>query len=343
MKRSLRALGALCAIALASACAGPSNSAAGFVSNTGALPARGSVPTHLPSELLFVPTENGTIDIYSLKRPNQSGVIARITGLTASQQEMTVDANNDLFVVNNGGSANDDYVSEYVPPYTGAPTILNTVWKNEIFYPIGVAVDANGTVYVSGCGTYCFEQAAVYVYPGGATSPARAIKSARFNSLGGLAVDAHGTLYVFNWNDATFGSDVFQIAPGSKSPKPMHLHGLDTGNGGNGVSLDAAGDLYVGGISSGSNYILEFKPGARNAFRVIDSMPFTDSPGMLDVGPDGNLYVPIACPFPPCTSVYGFRPRGRNPFESIGSSPYAATTILGVATAPNLQLEGSKR
>jgi hypothetical protein len=343
MRRPRLPLIAPCAILLVTACAGPAGSNAGFPANTAVLPAaRTERGATLPSQLLFVPTETGTIDVYPLKNPNQGGVIAQITGLTASQQQMTVDAVNDLFIVNNGPSAGDDYVLEYAPPYTGTPTKLNTIWMSEIFFPVGIAVDSSGTVYVSSCGAYCLETPAVYVYPAGATSPTKAITSAQLNSLAGLTLDSKGNLYVFNWNDATFASDVFTIAAGSSTPKPMRLHGLDTGDGGNGLRFDAAGDLYVAASSSGSNYVLEYKPGARNAFRAIDSMPFTDSPTMLDVGPDGNLYVPVACPFAPCTLVYGFRPRRQKAFESIGSSQYG-TAILGVATAPNLALEGSKR
>ncbi len=108
------------------------------------------------------------------------------------------------------------------------------------------------------------------------------------------------------------------------------------------MSLDAKGNLYVSATSSGSNYILEYKPHAHNATRVIDTMPFLDEPLQLQVGPDGNLYVPIECPFAPCTAVYAFKPRGKKAFESIGGSNNTLSTF-GVATAPNLQLEGTPR
>jgi hypothetical protein len=63
----------------------------------------------LPKQLLFIPTEAGTIDIYPLKNP--SGPIQSISGLTASQDQMVTDGAGNLYVVNNGASANDLYVS----------------------------------------------------------------------------------------------------------------------------------------------------------------------------------------------------------------------------------------
>ena len=330
------------ALAVLSACAGSSMPSAGLLGSPSVLPPRPAAHAHaLPSQLLFVPLENGTIDIYPLKNPKKNGVAGQITGLSGSQEGMTVDAGGNLFVVNNGSFANDDYVSVFAPPYTGAPTILNTVWQNEVFYPEGIAVDASGTAYVSSCGGYCLETPAVYVYPPGATSPAKQITSSKFNSLAGLAADAKGDLYIAAWSDESFGMDVFKIAAGSSKAKPLHLHGLVTGDGGNGVTLDAHGILYVSATSSGSNYILEYKPGKRNAFRMIDSLPFTVSPLMLDVGPDGDLYVPVSCSFQPCTQVYGFKPGARKAFESIGAEQNAADTF-GVATFPNLLLQGSK-
>lgn len=296
----------------------------------------------LPSQLLFVPLENGTIDIYPLKRPNKTGPVAEITGLTAIQDGMVVDANGNLFVANNGAFGNDDYVMEFAPPYTSPPAILNTVWMNQIFIPIDVAVDGHGTLYVSNCGDYCFETPAVFVYPPGATSPTQAITSNAFNSLAGLGLDRKGNLYVVGWNDQTFGMDVFRMKAGSTTFHPLHLHGLVTGNGGNGVSLDASGDIYVAANGSGSNYILEYKPGMHDAFHMIDTLPFTTEPTELQIGPDRNLYVAVACSSMPCPLVYGYRPGAIHAFEKVGSVQHVSYTF-GLTTAPNFALQGGTR
>lgn len=293
----------------------------------------------LPSQLLFLANENGSISIYPLHDPAQSGPIATISGLLGYQQQMVVDASGNLIVVNNGPSAQDDYVAKYAPPYNGSPTILNTVWQGSLFYPIGVTVDSHGTVYVTDCGKYCFETPDIFVYPSGATSPTSVISSPKFDSLSGMTVDSQSNVYLLAWNSTTYAIDAYKIAAGTTTPKPMRLHGISTGDGGNTLAFDAAGNLFVGSGNSGSNYILAFHPGAHNAYRIIDSMPFGDQPEMLAFGPDGNLYVPVGCPFGPCVQMYAFHARAGKAFESIGQ-PQTPSFTLGVATAPNPELEG---
>lgn len=337
MLRTLSCAAAAALALVAAGCAGSSDSGSVPPAPDGGSAARQVRAASLPSRLLFVPTETGTIAIYPLVHPNHNGPLATISGLTGSQQQMVVDAAGNLFVVNNGASASDDFVSKFAPPYDGAPTILNTQWEGALFYPIGIAVDAQGTAYVTSCGAYCLETGAVYVYPAGATNPSNQITSPLFNSLAGIVSDAAGNLLVAGWDLNTGGVDVYSIAAGSSSAHPLHLHGLSTGNGGNGVALDASGDLYVG-ANSNSDYILEFKPGKRTAFRAIRSMPFGQAPTSLDVGPDGNLYSGIGCPFGPCPEVDGFRPDRNRAFVRVGTSQ-SSTFVAGVATAPNLLLE----
>jgi hypothetical protein len=340
MRRLFFTLTISATLGLITACSGSPAPTAGFRDGADVLPSLSK--STLPSELLFVPIGDGTINIYPLKNPNKGGPIAQITGLIGDQQGMTVDASGNLFVVNNGGFGNDDFIAEFAPPYTSAPTIINTTWNSEVFFGIGIAVDASGTLYVSNCGAYCKETAAVYVYPAGSTSPTKAIASPLFSTLAGLGLDKHGNLFIVNCNVQTGAEDVFELPAGSTKPKPLHLHGLVTGNGGAGVTFDAAGNMYVSSNTVGSNYILVYKPGSRNAFRAIDGMRGNYSPTQIDVGPDGNLYVPIGCSYSPCTWVLGFKPGRAKPFESIGSVGDQSYT-LGVATAPNPLFEGSKR
>jgi streptogramin lyase len=208
----------------------------------------------LPANLLFVTAENGTIPIYDLTNPGP-GPVYTITGLKYSQGQMVADKSGNLFVVNNGSFENDDYVSEFAPPYNSAPTILQTVWQGQTFYPLGITVDANGTVYVTNCGAYCSETPAIFVYPKGSLVPTQAITSPKFNSLAQLALDKQGNVYVVGWNATTFGTDVFVVQAGSTTPKPLGLEGLYSGSG---VTLDAVGNLYVTTFSGLPMYILEF-------------------------------------------------------------------------------------
>jgi hypothetical protein len=293
----------------------------------------------LPSRLLFLETGLETIDIYSLAKTDQP--LQTIDGLHEGQQEMDVDADGNLYVVNNGTIEADNYVGVYAPPYDGSPVILTAAWQGVTFFPIGVTVDASGTVYVTDCGKYCAETPAVYVYPKGATTPTKQVTATGFDSLSGLAVDRASNVYVVDWSTANQSVDVFKSKAGALKFAPMRLRGLISGDGGNGMSFDASGNLYVSSISSGTNFIAEYKPGKRDMARMIDSMPFLQEAEMIDVGPDGNLYAPIYCAFAPCPLAYGFKPGAKKAFESIGTGQ-AGVNVFGAATAPNLQLEGSR-
>ena len=198
--------------------------------------------TTLPSQLLFVPNEDGTISIYPLDDP--STPVAQITGLQASQQGMVVDASGNLFVVNNGASAGDDYVLKYAPPHRSADDPQHGLAKQYLLSGRHCRRrTGNGLRFQLRC--VLLRNLSVFVYPSRSTSPAKAITSSSFNSLAGLFSDAPGNLYIVNWNDQTYGVDVFRLKAGSTNPKALKLHGLVTGNGGNGVALDVKGDLYV--------------------------------------------------------------------------------------------------
>jgi sugar lactone lactonase YvrE len=283
----------------------------------------------LPPELLFVPTGNEAIQIYNLQNP-KSGPLAEITSaLVGTQFQMTADSANDLFVVNdNFLNENQEYVSVYPPPYDGTPALLTGVE-----FPIGVAVAASGTVYVSNCGAYCGQTATVYVYQNGSTTPTATITSAAFSSLGGLAVDAAGNLYIADADRDTGATTIFEVPNGSMTPQPVAMDGLFNfgGPGVPSVAIDRAGGLVIGN-NSNSTYTLEFKPHAKVATRVIDQFDFFDTPGIENYGPDGKIYVPINCADQSCEgAVLGFGPKGEKPAVIVG----APGQVSGVATAPN--------
>lgn len=291
----------------------------------------------LPSQLLFAGTGNEAIDIYALQNPNQYGVLAQITyGLVGTQFQMTSDSAGDLFVVNdNFLNGYEQYVTVYAPPYNGTPAYLTGVT-----FPLGVAVDGKGTVYVSNCGAYCSQTAAVYVYANGSTTPTGEITSPAFSSLGGLALDKSGNLYVANSNRTTGASDVLKVPAGSSTPKILGLKGLFNigGPGVATVAVDKRDDLYAG-ANSNSTYLLFFKHKKRAANRIVDPFSFFDVPGMTAFGPDGNLYVSIDCPNGSCEgAVLGFKPKSGTPFEAVGSPAASA----GVATVPNWLFSGAR-
>jgi hypothetical protein len=278
----------------------------------------------LPSQLLFVQTGAESIDIYDLQNPG-NGPLGTITaGLVGAQYQMTTDAAGDLFVVNNNFlNENQEYITEYSPPYTGSPKILNGVT-----FPSGVAVDSAGTVYVTNCGGYCSQQPEIYVYQNGSTTPTGTITNSGLDSLGGLSIDKGGNLYASSYNHTDYSGQVFKIPAGSGTPQPLNLKGLIRPFS---VAVDAKGSIYVTNAFT-SEYILEFKAGKTKASRIIDPFSFLDVPFNAVVGPDHNLYVAIDCGNQSCeAAALGFTPKSNTPFVEVGSPNPG---INGVATWP---------
>jgi hypothetical protein len=328
---------AACLTAAITGCSGPNAGLNGAVPATAARHSPHMRGSTLPSQLLFVPTGNEAIDIYDLQNVN-GGPLAQITAdLVGTQYQMTTDSANDLFVVNDDFlTFNHQYVTVYAPPYSGAPTHLTGVT-----FPIGVAVDASGTVYVTNCGNYCSQSPAINVYQNGSTTPTSTITSASFGSLGGLAIDRSGNLYVASSDRTTGASDIFEVAAGSSTPQPLHLKGLfNIGGPGIGtVAVDTHKNLYVGS-NSNSTYYLVYKHGKTTAQRIIDPFAFFDVPAMTAIGPDGNFYASIDCGSQTSCegAALGFKPKGVTPFEAIGRPG----ELAGVATAPNPLLKNAR-
>jgi hypothetical protein len=275
--------------------------------------------------LLFVPNGAEGINIYDLHNPLKHGTIMTIkNGLVGIQYGMATDTAGNLYVVNDNEDVLDqEYVTVYAPPYTGAPVKLTG-----IVLPLGLAVDKTGNVYVATCGSYCGSTpAGIYVYPPGATQPMSEITSPLFKSLEALTIDSAGNLYAANYDPVSFGGSVLQIPAGTTTAHDMHLKGLGRAWG---VAVNAAGDVYVSCDNSAS-YVIGFKAGKTAGSALIDSYELQYALEALQFGPDGNLYVPLfngVSNQPGELVVY----HGNKQIEEI---PQTGQFVMGVATFPN--------
>ncbi|RFZ66933.1 Serine/threonine-protein kinase PknD [Mycobacterium marinum] len=154
---------------------------------------------------------------------------------------------------------------QVVLPFTGL---------NFRFAPGGVAVDANGTVYVTNQTMY----GRVVALPAGSSTPT--VKP--FNGLyepQGVAVDTSGKIYVTDFNNR-----VVALAAGSNNQVELPFNGLNYPEG---IAVDAQGNVYV--ADRGNNRVVKMPAGSTS--QVV--LPFNGlkNPDGVAVDSDGNVYV----------------------------------------------------
>ncbi len=179
--------------------------------------------------------------------PMQSGSIT--TDEIYPPVNVATDLHGTLYVANNGNSS----VTEY---RFGKNNPSVTLSGGPLIYPNGIAVDNQGTVYVTSGATAgsCY----VLVYPKGASTPSEQING--FDLPVGLAIDKDGNLYV---GDALQNA-VWEVPKGSTTPSKLTLNGLDDPTG---VAIDPSNNLWV--ANDANNTALGFHLGDASAFVTI--------------------------------------------------------------------------
>jgi len=222
--------------------------------------------------------------------PKQSGTIT--TGINLPVN-VAVDLHGMLYVANNGNSS----VTEY-PFGKTSPSV--TLSGGPLIYPNGIAVDNQGTVYVTSGATAgsCY----VLVYPKGASTPSEQING--FDLPVGLAIDKDGNLYV---GDALQNA-VWEVPKGSTTPSKLTLSGLDDPTG---VAIDPSNNLWV--ANDANNTVLGFHLGDTSAFATItDGL---SGPYSIALQKTGTLFVGNSLQDP--GHVSGYKSGATSPFETI--------------------------
>jgi serine/threonine-protein kinase len=224
------------------------------------------------------------------KNPQQNGSIT--TGINLPINA-AVDLHGTLYVANNGNST----VTEY-PFGKTSPSV--TLSGSQLVFPNGIAVDNQGTVYVTSGATAgaCY----VLVYPKGASTPSEQING--FDLPVGLAVDKSGNLYV---GDA-LQNVIWEVPKGSTTPTELSLSGLDDPVG---VAIDPKDNLFV--ANNRNNSVLGFHLGDTSAFVTITSGLL--GPYSIAFEKTGTLFVGNSLHYP--GNVAGFKNGKTTPFESI--------------------------
>jgi serine/threonine-protein kinase len=154
------------------------------------------------------------------------------------------------------------YLAQTVLPFTG------------LSFPVGVAVDAAGTLYVTDEGNN-----RVLMLPAGSVAQV-VLPFTGLNKPRGVAVDAAGNLYVID----KFNNRVLKLPAGSATQEVLSFTGLNQPNG---VAVDAAGNLYV---TDTLNHRVLKQP-AGSTTQVVLSFTGLNQPNGVAVDAAGNLYV----------------------------------------------------
>jgi hypothetical protein len=254
----------------------------------------------------------GNVLVYSssLHSGNQTPKQTISSG-TQRPDGMWVDSAGTLYVANMANGA-PSYVDVFHP---GASSPFLTI-KAGLFLAQAVTVATDGTVYVNNRGQ---NDAFVSVY---APNSAHVLRTIRLHvkayqvDAEQMAFDPQGNLFVAVGALEPTGEKlhVVEIPAGSSQAQPY----LTLKNGGPGLAIDAAGNMYLG-VSTG---VLVFPPGSKTASRTI-----AGAGGLISVRPNGALYALGG------SGIVEFGPGGSNPVNTF-ALPFGATSF-GVAVSPN--------
>src|SRR5580698_661421 len=203
----------------------------------------------------------------------QNAPFLTIASGVAAPQALAFDVSGNLFVADQPAS-----VTEYAPPYTGAPATIS----NAINHPQALAVDARGNLFVANGSA----SNTVTIYSPPYNGPPQTTISAGIDDPVDLVLDSSSNLYVVNQAHNT----VAVYAPPYAAPPTILSKGL---NAPNSVALDAHGNLFVANLNSTPNSVVEFSPPFNvQSDPVVTITNGVNEQGQIGIGGSANLFVP---------------------------------------------------
>jgi hypothetical protein len=219
---------------------------------------------------LTPPGTNGPGEAFSLTAAYSDGTCS-LSGAVCSA---TFNVKNDvqtLFVANHGS----DSVTEYAPPYTGAPTTIS----NGVVVPDALAMDAAGDLFVASYDAGVTEYASPYT-----GAPTVTIASG-INEPDALTLDAAGDVFVANFAGYTGNTGaVTEYAPPYTGTSATITTGIEQPGS---LALDAYGDVFVANLFNST--VTEYAPPYTGAPTTISTG--MDRPEGLALDAAGDLFV----------------------------------------------------
>lgn len=175
--------------------------------------------------------DGGFINIYDQKGNNQQP-IGQLTSGLAGPEGIFVDKHHQLWVANSGNSS--------VVAFERGQTTPFTTLSDPDYYPLSVAVDKNGTVYVGNVESTTGPPGNIEVYTKGSTSPTETLTYSDMLIVLGIGVDAKNNLYVSYV--PTSGPPAIVVFPaGSQTGTPLDVPEANQGD----ITFDRHGNLVM--------------------------------------------------------------------------------------------------
>jgi hypothetical protein len=216
---------------------------------------------------IFVFAKGATSPTTTLTSPAISGAV----------KGLAVDKSGNLYVsggVTVTGVGTTYGVAVFGPDAGTGATPTATFTASSLGFPVGIAVDGSGNVFLASRNESGGDDAILEFAPGatGTATPSRSISGTMSqigqNGIGGLGVDSAGNVYgTVYQNSANATNRVVVFGPGATSgdqPPTREIVGAATGLATpTGLALDSAGNLYVnnGGTGNGGT-VTVYPPGA---------------------------------------------------------------------------------
>ena len=230
------------------------------------------------------------VDIFAAGSNGNVAPVATITNAGSAFETLgvAVDKAGNIYVTNQGGGTHGN-VTVYAAGASGVATPTETiVGANTLLNgPQGIAIGANGNIYVTNGSASGFSGSTVLVFAPGANgnvAPIATITSAGYTATSatiGIALDASQNIYVTSSGAGGSTASVLEFKAGSNgnvtpiitiagSNTQMYLNA--------GLALDTSGNIYV--ANSGGGELLEYAAGANGNVAPTATI-FGGSTGLL--------------------------------------------------------------
>jgi sugar lactone lactonase YvrE len=243
---------------------------------------------------------------------------------------IALDAGGNIYVANHGSSNGvADTVTVYPAGSNGNVAPIATIGGSQagLHDPRGIALDANGNIYVANYGA-----STVTVYPAGSNGNVAPIATIDSPGVTGLALDNSGNIFVTNYG----GAAVTVYPPGSNgNVAPIAtIAGSNTGlNDAWDLAVAPTGNTYV---ANGGNTVTVYPPGSNGNVApsaTIGSNTVLNNPGGIALDFYANIYISNR------NNTVTVYPAGSNanaaPSSIIGGSKTGLNFPTGIALDPS--------